>query len=270
MICVSASKQVKEGLERRTNGFAYVQGSGDDHELWGQVRLKFDSASYPSVLCLLTAPYHQGLTPSIFWQHKDRLLLSNRSNLENLVAQLVSMEHSDEKHDNNNKKSPSPIARVHGRILIGPTSEFPSPSDNPDPSCARPSGPTAYILITACTPAPAQQHNPATDDDCSTNSEDTYSNSETPANLILHLSPGKRGQHEFLDSVLPQSLPFIDTHLARDVDSAICICCDTGKDASVGVALAALQLFFDDDGLYVPVHERGKFAGETGRSEIHD
>lgn len=37
VICVSASRQIHEGLERRQHGFSYVQGSGDDHELWGQV-----------------------------------------------------------------------------------------------------------------------------------------------------------------------------------------------------------------------------------------
>ena len=39
IICVSASKQAHDGVERRLNGFSYVQGSGDDHELWGMVRL---------------------------------------------------------------------------------------------------------------------------------------------------------------------------------------------------------------------------------------
>lgn len=39
VICVSASKLVEEGLERRSAGFTYVQGSGDDHESWSQVRL---------------------------------------------------------------------------------------------------------------------------------------------------------------------------------------------------------------------------------------
>ncbi len=39
IICASASKQVREGVERRFNGFSYVQGSGDDHELWGMVCL---------------------------------------------------------------------------------------------------------------------------------------------------------------------------------------------------------------------------------------
>jgi tRNA A64-2'-O-ribosylphosphate transferase len=36
VICVSASEQVTDGIERRL-GFSYVQGSGDDHELWGMV-----------------------------------------------------------------------------------------------------------------------------------------------------------------------------------------------------------------------------------------
>jgi tRNA A64-2'-O-ribosylphosphate transferase len=47
VICVSASRAAAEaegdidrmevGLGRRAGGFSYVQGSGDDHELWGQV-----------------------------------------------------------------------------------------------------------------------------------------------------------------------------------------------------------------------------------------
>jgi len=36
LVCLSASKQIREGPERRRNGFTYVQGSGDDHELWGR------------------------------------------------------------------------------------------------------------------------------------------------------------------------------------------------------------------------------------------
>lgn len=38
VICVSASRAVDAGTERRMGGFSYVQGSGDDHELWGKVR----------------------------------------------------------------------------------------------------------------------------------------------------------------------------------------------------------------------------------------
>lgn len=49
ILCVSASKQIEEGLERRIGGFSYVQGSGDDHELWGQVRA--DAPSFPFFPC---------------------------------------------------------------------------------------------------------------------------------------------------------------------------------------------------------------------------
>jgi tRNA A64-2'-O-ribosylphosphate transferase len=36
VICLSASKMVESGVERR-KGFLYVQGSADDHEMWAKV-----------------------------------------------------------------------------------------------------------------------------------------------------------------------------------------------------------------------------------------
>ncbi|KIJ30691.1 hypothetical protein M422DRAFT_186786 [Sphaerobolus stellatus SS14] len=51
VLCVSTSKLVHEGLERRTAGFSYVQDSSDNHE----------SRS-------------QKLTPDLYWQHKSLLL----------------------------------------------------------------------------------------------------------------------------------------------------------------------------------------------------
>lgn len=43
VICLSASKMVTdssggEGMERR-NGFLYIQGSADDHEMWSMVHI---------------------------------------------------------------------------------------------------------------------------------------------------------------------------------------------------------------------------------------
>lgn len=64
--------------------------------------------------------------------------------------------------------------------------------------------------------------------------------------LRLQLSEGKKGQLEYLQKALPLSMTFIQAQL--ESGSSICVCCDSGKDASVGIALAALQLFFDDDG----------------------
>ncbi|KIJ26618.1 hypothetical protein M422DRAFT_191977 [Sphaerobolus stellatus SS14] len=67
VLCVSTSKLVHEGLERRTAGFTYVQGSGDDHESWSQK-----------------------LTPDLYWQHKSLLLSCARSDLSDLIHTLVS------------------------------------------------------------------------------------------------------------------------------------------------------------------------------------
>ncbi|KAI0825697.1 initiator tRNA phosphoribosyl transferase [Irpex lacteus] len=244
VICVSASRQVNEGLERRTHGFAYVQGSGDDHELWGQ-----------------------GLEPSVFWKCKDRLLQADRPGLSNLVAQLVSMESSNAKRDYSSN-SPSPIARVQGRVMIGLSSDLSANFATPSTSA---SCRTAYVAISGDATAQPQQASAAMTTDSTKISEagtDTPESEEIATILTLHLLPGKRGQHQFLKSVLPQSLQFIDIQLARDSTSAICICCDTGKDASVGVALAALQLFFDDEGVYIPDSERAGRRPKPDKNSI--
>ncbi|KAG0245209.1 hypothetical protein BGW41_002678 [Actinomortierella wolfii] len=50
VICLSASAVGQDGFEER-EGYLYVQGSGDDDEMWGK-----------------------GLKPDIFWEHKDWIL----------------------------------------------------------------------------------------------------------------------------------------------------------------------------------------------------
>ena len=71
----------------------------------------------------------------------------------------------------------------------------------------------------------------------------------SPNFLPLHILPGKSGQYKFLTQILPQSLDFLKHHLVLGEDVAIV--CDDGKDISVGVAVAALSLFFDDEGVCV-------------------
>ncbi|KAI1316232.1 hypothetical protein EDD11_010279 [Mortierella claussenii] len=50
VICLSASRVVPEGMEER-DGYLYVQGSGDDEDMWSS-----------------------GLTPDLFWENEDYLL----------------------------------------------------------------------------------------------------------------------------------------------------------------------------------------------------
>ena len=66
VICISASRYVPDEIERHTWG-EYVQGSGDDHELWSR-----------------------GLSAEVFWAHHRDLLECSSDMLDVCVDELVS------------------------------------------------------------------------------------------------------------------------------------------------------------------------------------
>ncbi|CAB4490119.1 unnamed protein product [Rhizophagus irregularis] len=69
VICLSASKMVESGVERR-KGFLYVQGSADDHEMWAK-----------------------GLIPPLFWKYHEEILNTyNFIECEKIVSQFIQQE----------------------------------------------------------------------------------------------------------------------------------------------------------------------------------
>lgn len=131
---------------------------------------------------------------------------------------------------------PTRIAKVHGRLLIGKVSDLPQP---PPPRLADSESDISYVLISevlVADPVP----------DAAPPSRKTM--------LRLQQPEGKRGQKLFLETVLPQAVPFVDSQLSDG--KAVCICCDSGKDASIGVVLTALQLFFNDSGEFLQPKNR--------------
>lgn len=93
--------------------------------------------------------------------------------------------------------------------------------------------------------------------------------------LLLTIPGGKRGQSHFLQDALPRSMSFILSHLLRRRGSEgrprICCACDSsssGFDRSVGIALCALQVFFDDAGELRDALDRcsGDSSGGSGMS----
>jgi hypothetical protein len=89
----------------------------------------------------------------------------------------------------------------------------------------------AYLLIGRCDSYP------------------TDNNHHHPPVRRIDARGGKKAHIQFLQVVLPQAMTFIRHHL--ELGMPVCIACDSGKDLSVGVALAALQMFFDDNGCFV-------------------
>jgi tRNA A64-2'-O-ribosylphosphate transferase len=230
VLCICVSHQVNAGFDRRSGGFTYVQGSADDHELWGGVRFVFVTMYTKHSLTK-----HQGLTPSDFWQHKDQLLASSRHDLPQLIFSLVDNRGTDVADTITGNFSPSSISRVGGRIRICTLSEVPpSPLsrllslEESTPSSGDVSA--AYILITPATPNLP----------CDTAPQ------PSPPTLSMHLAEGKKGQEQLLREILPRSMAFIRKHLNEG--RIVVIACTNGKDASVGVALAAIQTCFDQDG----------------------
>ncbi|KAJ7496746.1 initiator tRNA phosphoribosyl transferase [Mycena latifolia] len=190
ILCLSASRQVQVGVERRSGGFAYIQGSGDDHELWGM-----------------------GLTPDMFWAHRAVILNASRAQLQTLVASIVATQ--SRAHVG---RLATPIKKVHGRVLVCATTDLPPDPKDWDKSMG-------HVVIGA---GPSVKL------------------PDSSSILCIETWEGKKGQMQFLQDVLPRSTSFLHAQLLAG--RRVCITCDTGTDFSVGIALVALQKFFDDGG----------------------
>ncbi|KAL1691818.1 initiator tRNA phosphoribosyl transferase [Schizophyllum commune] len=201
IICVSASRQVENGVERRGDGFAYVQGSGDDHELWGK-----------------------GLTPAIFWKHHQEIIAATRDELAPLVDRLCATAPT-----HTSRAKPSPVEKVSGRILICAIDDIASEGALNDSNKVQED--VTYVLVTQTSrPFPVS------------------------TTTRVYSMASKNTQMEYLKTVLPESTSFISSALAAGKN--VCIACDTGTDLGVGVAVATLQLNFDDVGRYSPSSNR--------------
>lgn len=156
------------------------------------------------------------LTPSIFWTHKDELLRTNEEDLPPLIAELVKAE-----------KGPDAVP-----ILVQPTENlYVSTTQNLDLN--------PFDVVISCTPEPLTTTNPE--------------HVKSKKYLHLQCQGGKLGSRD-LRSQLPHLRRFFAT--LPSLPGKILICCPTGKDLSVGVALAILCLYSDDKGSISPGEAR--------------
>ncbi|KAI0250087.1 initiator tRNA phosphoribosyl transferase-domain-containing protein [Lactifluus subvellereus] len=243
VICVSASRAAEDqggsdvtvGRGRRAGGFSYVQGSGDDHELWGQ-----------------------GLTPRLFWLHRVGLLACPRDGLEALVARLVANARDAEQSAGGGESDgaawrtlPTPVSKVRGRVLLCAVADLPRDllSRIPGASDTHLRGETAFVIVDESDAPPDDTDNRLPPEvlrsiDGAARPDEAPGESGNSSDVLrVHLAPGKRGQHVFMHDVLPRVISFIGPHLG--LGKTICV---AGGDAGIGVALVLLQLFFDDDG----------------------
>jgi tRNA A64-2'-O-ribosylphosphate transferase len=180
----------------------------------------------------------QGLEPDMFWTYRAELMQVSRRELYQLVQSVTSTAKDESTAKSSISFKPSAIAHVNSRIRICALRDMPElpPTQLPGPQSLDDAlNDVAYVLI---------------DSDCSSDGGDSVqpASDTTLPILCLRLNEGKRGQDQFLRIVLPSTLPFIGKHLQEG--KSVVIACSSGKDASVGVAVAAMQRYFNDDGHY--------------------
>lgn len=242
-----------------------MQGSGDDHELWGQVRYILLDRSMVTMMvvmascCFLSGEptdgqnhgtTSQGLTPQLFWQHRAKLLSCSREELEAVVPKLVTAARETEGPPPDRdgllfgaswRAPPTPVQKVGGRVLLCALTDLPRdlPVDVPGMCGPEDDGETAFVVVYASDDAPGDVgQSPLTD----ARSDDTESEAASRV-LRVHLPLGRCGRHIFVHEVLPRTVSFARSHLG--LGRKICV---AGGDDGIGVALVLLQLFFDDDG----------------------
>ncbi|CAN9409954.1 unnamed protein product [Alternaria alternata] len=183
IVLCTASRRVR-GAEASESG--YIQGAADDHEAWSH-----------------------GLTPTLFWKHKDVLMKTSEEDVPALIERLLKEEGGS-----------SAVAS-----LIKPTSKLHiSASDQMNLA--------GFEVVVSCTPEP-----------CATSRL-----KEAGVKRYLHLKcqVGKLGSRD-LRTQLPQLLQFFSS-FETPTTGNILVCCPTGKDLSVGTALAVLCLYTNEDG----------------------
>ncbi|KAF2012673.1 hypothetical protein BU24DRAFT_425308, partial [Aaosphaeria arxii CBS 175.79] len=154
-----------------------------------------------------------GLTPTAFWENKELLLGTNEEDLPEVIRGLVGGL-------GGSKAVP---------VLVKPTTNlFVSSSENLDID--------PFDVIISCTPEALSTTNPE--------------HVKTKQYLHLACQTLKLGSRDLRNQL--QSLEAFMASVPDLNSRKIVICCPTGKDLSIGVALAIVCLYVNDEGVFTP------------------
>ena len=158
--------------------------------------------------------WSKGLTPTLFWRYSEQLLATSEEEMLDLVQGLITtgVEYN---------------AACGDAVKIGPTRLFVGSWSNIAQA-------EQYDGVVTC--GGAEFSKPE--------EEGKQDGGKRVLNLLC--GDGKLGSRA-LRSHLPHIPPFIDSLPSSASEPKILFLCATGKDLSIGVALAVLCLFFDEE-----------------------
>ncbi|KAF9315771.1 hypothetical protein BG003_002667 [Podila horticola] len=300
VICLSASRVVPEGMEEQ-DGYLYVQGSGDDEEMWSK-----------------------GLRPDLFWDNVDWLLedgitpaeCEDRAKQVVLEAKKKQLEQSQ--HDPSMPKAKHGKYKgdhaTTGHVAFTPSMELcseikPSPIWIGNNASGRVPDvwEAGFDMVINCgaeiqrdplfeqgghvvelggqgqgglqaTLCVLQKHQweaisspPSTDEkpDASRQMPPRKEGDRDYFYLHLPVAEGKKGQHQLL-TMIPVAIQAVNEMYSRGEGSSprrILIHCQQGMDRSVGISLSLLVACFDEDGGQFRARP-GSLSGLTATKEM--
>lgn len=170
----------------------------------------------------------RGLTPEVFWRHSEELLGCDEDGLPGLIGRLLEQENVGSR----SARAPVQVMPV-GSMFIGTE--------------VHDGGTQGWDLVVDLRPHAKAQTNgemsPGT------------AHSEKRKYIRQPLEAGKLGSRS-LRKGLGSILEAVDQVLAANADAKVLVICSTGKDHSVGVALAILSLYASDEGHMLSVRRQ--------------
>ncbi|TGO23384.1 hypothetical protein BPAE_0134g00180 [Botrytis paeoniae] len=168
-----------------------------------------------------TENWAHGLTPPIFWTNQEILFETSEEDLPGLIETLIHQTSS----------SPGPNDKLR---IVEPTSCLSISTIDALPPLYNNTSTCTIVLLPKITP------------------KDTWHTS--PSRLDIGLGAKKIGSKNLrvaLPTISSFFLKYLNTYSAKrscDPSMQIIIACESGHDLSIGVALALLCLYFNDDG----------------------
>ncbi|KAL6805522.1 tRNA A64-2'-O-ribosylphosphate transferase [Trichoderma sp. SZMC 28012] len=217
VICCTASRRVV-GSEVDEGG--YIQGAGDDTENWAL-----------------------GLTPDVFWTNTTTFLSAAEADVPDLIIKLVEEAKAQRQSAPSGDANPATLPRKQLTPHLSVRAASPLDLSSPIPSALQQQQPSECLILLTEIPTP----------------KETWLLSPT----LLRVGLGKhktasRNLRLALTEICSFATRFLQNHQQTNETGAsnnaeqpqIIVACDSGRDLSVGVALALSCYLFDDEGRF--------------------
>lgn len=224
VICVSASEVKTPGEHRERHSWVYVQGAGDDEEHWSR-----------------------GLTPELFWAHRDALLAAAaHGDVDHLVAELVATS----KDSKPPEAGEAAAATVNSTASVLGTPSF-TRIDNTGIACAS----WDWMVATRTTPSKVLDSAPWVLV-CGPHSNALPGEAEADLQgdaegrtMCIPIISGKRSNaaEHWSTSVFPQAIRFVHRALQCSSEGLACVLVSPDPYVASTVLCALLYALFDDD-----------------------